>query len=349
MPSMGRRERILTTLSHREPDRVPVGYDIIEPLKGAVCAHYGVKGLSELYAKIGVDGFSVWDWPSVQPVYKGPPREGVAEQDGSAAYGPWGKVGEKIYPLADKALDEYRWPSADDFDYSLLRDGLLAVRDMDMTAASGHAGAGWLHHVQMRGYAHALWDVMDHAWMAEYMARNRAFIIPYFERLFRNAGGAIDVIRADEDLGGHENMLISPDLWRKWYKPLWKDVFGICRRNGARVWMHSCGYCRDVMADFIEIGVDILNPLPPYVRGSDPADMKRTYGDRLAFDGGVDQMNVLVQGTPEAVRKEVRLRMDQLAPGGGYIIGPSQVFSRDVPLRNVAAFFDAALEFGSYS
>jgi uroporphyrinogen decarboxylase len=193
-----------------------------------------------------------------------------------------------------------------------------------------------------------LWDVMDDAWMAEYMARNRAFIIPYFERLFLHAKGAIDVIRADEDLGGHENMLISPDLWRKWYKPLWKDVFDVCKRNGARIWMHSCGYCRDVMEDFIEIGVDILNPLPPYVRGSDPLDMKKTYGERLAFDGGVDQMNVLVQGTPEEVRGEVKLRMDQLAPGGGYIAGPSQVFSKDVPMRNVVAFFDAALEFGSY-
>jgi uroporphyrinogen decarboxylase len=307
-----------------------------------------VKELPQLYEKTGIDSFSVWDWPSVQPEYTGPVREGITEYDRSAAYGFWGKVGEIIYPLAGKELDEYRWPSAEDFDFSKLKAGLLEVRNMDMTTASGHAGAGWLHHVQMRGYDHALYDVMDDEWMNEYIQRNREFLIPYFEKLFENAGGLIDVIRADEDLGGHENMLISPELWRKWYKPLWREVFDICRRNGAKIWLHSCGYCRDVVPDFIEIGVDILNPLPPYVRGSDPVDMKRTFGSRLAFDGGVDQMNILVRGTPAEVREEVKRRMDQLAPGGGYIAGPSQVFSKDVPLENVIAFFEAALRYGNY-
>jgi uroporphyrinogen decarboxylase len=348
MPSMGRRERILAAIAHREPDRVPIGFDVIEPLKSRLCAHYGIPDLSGLYEKTGVDGFSVWDWPSVQPVYIGPAREGVAEQDASAAYGPWGKVSERVYPLADKDRDGYRWPSVDDFDFSGLREGLLAVRARDMTSASGHAGAGWLHHVQMRGYTNALMDVMDEAWMTEYMARNRGFLIPYFERLFQRARGAVDVIRADEDLGGQENMLISPALWRQWYKPLWAELFSLCRANGARIWLHSCGYCRDVVPDFVDMGVDVLNPLPPYVRGSDPADMKRAFGDRLAFDGGVDQMNVLVRGTPRQVREEVRLRAGQLAPGGGWIAGPSQVFSRDVPLENVTAFFDAALEYGRY-
>jgi uroporphyrinogen decarboxylase len=348
MPPMGRRERILTAISHREPDRVPIGFDVIEPLKSRLCAHYGIPDLAALYEKTGVDGFSVWDWPSAQPVYVGPAREGVTEPDPSAAYGPWGKVSERVYPLADKGLEDYRWPSADDFDYSSLRERLLAVRARDMTSASGHAGAGWLHHVQMRGYDNALMDVLDDAWMAEYLERNRAFLIPYFTRLFQGARGAVDVIRADEDLGGQENMLISPALWRRWYKPLWAELFALCRANGARIWLHSCGYCRDLVPDFVELGVDVLNPLPPYVRGSDPADMKRAFGDKLAFDGGVDQMNVLVQGTPRQVREEVRLRAGQLAPGGGWIIGPSQVFSPDVPLANVTAFFEAALEHGRY-
>nr|HPJ22463.1 uroporphyrinogen decarboxylase family protein [Clostridia bacterium] len=95
-------------------------------------------------------------------------------------------------------------------------------------------------------------------------------------------------------------------------------------------------------------GVDILNPVPVYVRGSDPLDMKRTYGDKLAFDGGVDQINVMVKGTPEMVRDEVRLRIEQMAPGGGFIIGPSQVFTDDMPLENIVSFFDAVHEFGEY-
>jgi uroporphyrinogen decarboxylase len=327
---------------------VPVGFDLLEPLRGAVLAYYGLKDLKQLYAATGVDGFSVWDWPSVQPIYTGPAREGVTDYDSSAAYGFWGKVSEKIYPLAGRELDDFRWPSIDDFDFSGLRAGLAAVRALDMTAASGHAGMGWLHHVQMRGYDDALLDVLDEDWMTAYMTKTRDFILPYFQRLFAEADGLVDIIRADEDLGGQNNMLISPTLWRRWYKPLWQEIFTICRRNGARVWLHSCGFCRDVVPDFIEMGVDILNPLPPYVRGSDPLDMKRTFGNQLAFDGGVDQMNVLVSGSPRAVREEVKRRIDQLAPGGGYIVGPSQVFAGNVPLANVIAFLEAAVQFGVY-
>jgi len=345
---MKRRERILTAISHKEPDRVPIGFDIFSPLKEQVLEYYGVKELWQLYEKTGIDGFSVWDWPSAQPKYVGPLREGVEVYDRTCAYGCWGKVGERIYPLAGIEMNKYRWLHVDDFDFSNLKSDLKLIREMDMTAASGHAGVGWLHHVQMRSYDYALFDVTDDVWMDEYMARNREFYIPYFKKLFEEAGGLIDIIRADEDLGGQDNMLISPDTWRRWYKPLWRDVFKICKENGAKIWLHSCGYCRPLIDDFIEIGVDILNPIPPYVKGSDPKEMKELYGDKLAFDGGVDQMNILVQGTPEQVRQEVRLRIEQLAPGGGYIIGPSQVFARDVPFENAIAFFEAALEYGQY-
>ncbi|MFO7636323.1 MAG: uroporphyrinogen decarboxylase family protein [Clostridia bacterium] len=343
---MNRRDRILTAISHREPDRVPVGFDIISPLKEELLRHYGIPDMVSLYEKTGIEGFSVWDWPSVLPTYTGPPREGVVKMD--ASHGCWGKESEKVYPMQRNGLDDYVWPRLEDFDFSTLSKRLREVKEKDMTSASGHAGVGFTHHYQLRSYDNALMDILDDTWMDEYMHRNREFFVPYFQSLFQNAGGHIDIIRADEDLGGNENMLISPAMWRRWYKPLWKEVLSICRDNGAKVWFHSCGYCRDLVEDFIEIGVDVLNPIPPYVRGSDPLEMKRTYGDRLSFDGGVDQINVLVKGTPDQVREEVRLRLGQLAPGGGYILGPSQVFSRDVPLENVLAFFDAALEFGRY-
>ena len=219
---------------------------------------------------------------------------------------------------------------------------------MDMTAASAHAGVGFTHHYQMRTYEKTFFDILDDTFMEDYMGRNREFFIEYFNRLFKYAKGGIDIIRADEDLGGQENMSISPESWRRWYKPLWQDVFRICKDNGAKIWMHSCGFCRDVVDDFIEIGVDILNPVPVYVRGSDPLDMKKTFGDRLAFDGGVDQINIMIKGTPEMVRQEVKLRIEQMASGGGFIIGPSQVFTKDMPIENIITFFDAAHEFGEY-
>jgi uroporphyrinogen decarboxylase len=345
---MKRRERILTTLQHQEPDRVPVGFDMHPDIERQVCEYYGVADLEGLYTKIGIECFSVWHpaW-SALPVYIGPARSGVPTAD--STYGCWGKYPEHIYPLAVDDMDHYRWLTVEDFDFSHLRADLQAIRDSDHIVGSGHAGAGWLHHVQMRGYDLSLMDVLDDGWMRNYLAHNRAFLVPYFERLFQETGGLIDVIRADEDLGGHEAMLISPRLWRKWYKPLWAEIFEICHRNGAKIWLHSCGFCRSVVDDFIEAGADVLNPVPAYVRGSDPLEMKQVYGERLCFDGGVDQMRVLVGGSPEAVRQEVRLRIEQMAPGGGYILGPSQVLTNDIPLENLVAMFDAVNEFGWYA
>jgi uroporphyrinogen decarboxylase len=345
---MNRRDRILTTIQHRQPDRVPIGFDIVDTVKEQeILRHYGAKNLPDLYLKSGIDCFSVWHPDNAAlPRYAGRPRPGIETHD--STYGFWGKVGERIYPLANTTLDDFDWPSWKDFDYSGVKARLEAIQSSDFPSASGHAGVGWLHHVQMRSYDHCLLDVLDDAWMNEYMARNREFILPYFEHLFEAAQGTIDIIRADEDLGGNDRMLISPRLWRKWYKPLWKEVFDLCHRHGAKIWLHSCGCCRPVVPDFIEMGADILNPLPAYVNGGDPLEMKTLYGAALAFDGGVDQMSVLVGGTPELVRSVTRRRIDQLAPGGGYILGPSQVITGDIPLENLVAMFDTCLEYGVY-
>lgn len=347
---MNRRDRILTTINHREPDRVPIGFDLDESIKIKLLKYYGVDDYRFFYEKTGVECFSVWDWPAVLPFYRGPIRPGVVYKNDKemASHSCWGKESEKVYPMENETLDSYIWPKIDEFDFSKLSEQLNEIHQMDMTTASAHAGVGFTHHYQLRSYEKSFFDLMDDAWMEEYMGINREFFIEYFNRLFKNANGKIDIIRADEDLGGQENMSISPALWRKWYKPLWRDVFKICKENGAKIWMHSCGFCRDVVDDFVEIGVDILNPVPVYVRGSDPGEMKKVYGDVLAFDGGVDQINVMIKGTPAMVREEVKLRIKQMAAGGGYIIGPSQVFTKDMPLENIVAFFDAAHEFGEY-
>jgi len=347
---MKRRERILTTINHIEPDRVPIGFDVHDEKRLEMMKYYGVKDYRLFYEKTGVECFSVWDWPAVLPKYTGPVNPDVTyiSDNQMTSHGCWGKESELIYPMTDNDMNLFSWPDIDDFDFSTLVKELEEVHQMDMTSASAHAGVGFTHHYQLRSYEKAFFDLMDDDWMEEYMGRNREFFIEYFKRLFQYADGKIDIIRADEDLGGQENMSISPELWRKWYKPLWRDVFKICKENNAKIWMHSCGFCRDVVDDFIEIGVDILNPVPAYVRGSDPLDMKRTFGAKLTFDGGVDQINVLIKGTPAMVRKEVKLRIKQMASGGGFIIGPSQVFTDDMPLENIIAFFNAVHVFGQY-
>jgi uroporphyrinogen decarboxylase len=340
-----RRERILTTLRHQEPDRVPVNLDqTSDQVQRRILAYYGVDDMHALYRKTGIDAFSVWhEHAAVVPIYRG-----WRGEDPSSTYLPWGKVRQYVDPLAEETLESYRWPQVEEFDFTTLKERLMLVKANDMTTASGHAGVGFQHHVELRGHEQCLYDLSDPGWMDAYLARNRAFFVPYFEALFGAAQGEVDILRADEDMGGMQRMMISPQMWRRYYKPLWAQVFEIAHRHGARVWMHSCGYHRAVVGDFIEIGVDILNPVPPYVSGSDPLEMKTTYGDRLVLDGTVDHINVLIAGNPRQVEQEVRRRIDQCATGGGFILGASQGFTEDVPMQNIAAMYEAALKYGAY-
>jgi uroporphyrinogen decarboxylase len=113
-----------------------------------------------------------------------------------------------------------------------------------------------------------------------------------------------------------------------------------------KIWFHCCGACRPVLEDLIEIGVDLWDPVPGYVAGNEHAALKRDFGDRLAFVGGVDTVTVLRLGTPLEVQAEVRRCIDTLAPGGGYIVGGSQCLTDDIPLANAIAMFEAAVEYG---
>ncbi len=155
---MNRRDRILTTINHRQPDRVPLGFDFASlELEQAVCAHYGARNLLELYEKSGIDCFSVWQpQNSALPVYQGPPRSGVEVMD--STYGFWGKVGKRIYPMANMSLDAFYWPKAEDFDFSHLKVDLQAIRQTDFPSASGHAGVGWLDPQPETGMDHAKQD-----------------------------------------------------------------------------------------------------------------------------------------------------------------------------------------------
>ena len=313
-------------------------------IRAQILNYYGAQDMHDLYQKTGIDAFSVWhDHAAAVPVY-----QGWRGEDPFSTYGPWGKVRQHIDPMAEETLDSYHWPQVSDFDFSDLKDRLLAIKSNDMVTSTGHAGVGYQHHVELRGHENCFLDLTDEAWMKDYIDCNRSFFIPYFETLFKFADGQVDILRADEDLGGMNQMMISPKMWRKYYKPLWAEVFEIAKRNNVKVWMHSCGYHRPILEDFLEIGVDIINPVPPYVKDSSPLELKKTYGSRLVLDGTVDHINVMTLGSKADVETEVRRRIDECASGGGFIIGASQGFTDDVPMQNIVTLYETALKYGHY-
>jgi uroporphyrinogen decarboxylase len=141
-------------------------------------------------------------------------------------------------------------------------------------------------------------------------------------------------------------------MFREQLKPRLKTLFDCVKRLApdARRFFHSCGNVRPLIPDFIEIGVQILNPVHVGAKDMEPVALKRDFGDALVFwGGGVDTQGVLPYGTPEEVRDDVRRNVEALAPGGGYVFNTVHNIQADVPPENIVAMWEALREYGIYA
>ena len=144
----------------------------------------------------------------------------------------------------------------------------------------------------------------------------------------------VDMIWTGDDIGGQSAMLISPAMWRRFLKPRMARFIAELKRinKNLKVAYHSDGVIYPVIAELIEIGVDVLNPIQPACM--DPARLKRKYGDKLCFWGSIDEQHTLPFGRQEDVRIEILSRLDSLGRGGGLILGPTHHVQLDTPMEN---------------
>jgi hypothetical protein len=155
---------------------------------------------------------------------------------------------------------------------------------------------------------------------------------------------------ASDDSGTQHGEFIKPSLWAEMIKPHYRKLCDWVHANTHwKTLMHSCGSVYNLIPHFIEAGIDILNPVQTSAANMDPARLKKEFGQRIVFwGGGCDTQSVLGGATPQEVREHVRERLKIFAPGGGYVFTQVHNIQRNVPVENVIAMLDAALEFGVY-
>ena len=146
-----------------------------------------------------------------------------------------------------------------------------------------------------------------------------------------------------DDFGSQSGMILSPEMWRKWFKPRICRMFGAFRalRPDLKIAWHSCGSITPIIPDFIEIGLDIINPVQPLARNMDPEFLAREFGRDLVFFGGLDVQHLLPFGSPEQIKTEVRRMIEVLGRHGAYIIAPAHNIQDDTPVENVLALYEA--------
>lgn len=155
----------------------------------------------------------------------------------------------------------------------------------------------------------------------------------------------VDGIWFGEDLGTQTSTLISPKMWRRMFRPRYERMIAALRERHPDliVIMHSDGAVAPLLEDFIEMSIDVYNPVQPNVPGSDPRELKETYGDRLCFFGGIDQQGLLPSGDEKSIREEMARRARILGEGGGYLMAPAHIIQADVSPRTIEIMCDAAV------
>lgn len=243
----------------------------------------------------------------------------------------------EAYPMPD-FLAKYRWEHVKREVDELHRRELAAMGAMSMTLFEVAWG--------VRGFENFLMDMIDNKEMARTLLDRITDIRCEMARIFVKAG--VDVLRLGDDVGTERGMMIGRGTWAEWLKPRLASVIRAAReiRPDILVFYHSDGDCRDVIPELIEIGVNILNPIQPECM--DPAEIKRLYGDKLAFWGTIGTQRTMPFGTTDDVEREVITRIETVGRGGGLLLGPSHLLQDEVPWDNVLAFFKAVDEYGVY-
>lgn len=208
-------------------------------------------------------------------------------------------------------------------------------------------------YMYTRGFADGYADWAGNQPLAQKILRKYADMqLAYWEKIFETLVGIpIDVVQMSDDLAGQHGLLVSPNSYRKYLKPLHGEIFDYLHaKTEAKIFFHSCGGIRPIIPDLIEVGVDILNPVQVNAQGMDSAALKREFGADLTFwGGGVDTQEAFDQRfSPADVRADVRRRLDDLMPGGGFVFNPVHNIQANVPPENIMAMWETLQDFGTY-
>ena len=248
---------------------------------------------------------------------------------------------------AAQTLDDVRshaWPEPDWWDFSRVND---AVREMNAdTEHHVRFRAGSVFEIawQLRGMDTFFMDMAVQPEIPRYMMERLTDVLcENIHRVLDAAAPLIDMVYFYDDVASTTSLLMSLPMWDALIRPCHQKLIQAAKSHGAKVMYHSDGALRPLLDRLIDLGVDVLNPLQPNAAGMEPEGLKRDFGDRLCFHGGMDIIELLPKATKERVASETVRMVRTLGGNGGYILASSHHIQSDTPLDNVLAMYDMAV------
>ena len=283
--------------------------------------------------------------------------DGSFHDEWGVGYRPMGPYNERVgHPLAQATLaDLEHFPWLDPHDpgrvEGLADEARRLYEDTDYSLVAGAISAGIFQDCwNLRGMEQFMADLKTNREFAEELLDQvTVFHIGMWRVFLDTVGEYVDIVETADDLAGQRGTLISPQMYREIIKPRHAELNRAIRESTqARILYHSCGAVMPLIDDLIEIGVDILNPIQVAAKDMETDRLKAEFGNEICFWGAIDTQHVLPFGDKQAVEEEVKKRIADLAPGGGYILAPSHNIQAGVPPENVVCMYDSALQHGHY-
>jgi len=380
---MNSRERVLMALSHKEPDRIPYDLDgtnqtgihhiayrkllsffgiydskiaMCDPIQQLACVDENMlEALRVDTRALYPGGASGWELRI---------EKNDEEKHFTGQYGIGWKMNEgglyfdpTDHPLIEGTIGELnRHLFPDPFDQSRVKGLRKIAKDLHQKEFSVNmvniSGGFFELPFWLRGFENFYCDLAINTKYACFLMDKLLEIeMGYWDLVLSQLGDYIDVALTANDLGGQNGPMISPDMYRKYVKPRQKELNSFIKKKKPSIFIyfHSCGSIRELLPDLIETGVDAINPVQVNAANMDTKGLKRDFGDALTFwGGGCDTQRVLPSGSIQEVKDEVRRRIDDLAPGGGFIFTPVHNIQADVSPQNILAMWETLQEYGKY-
>lgn len=384
METMTSRERVLRALNHQPTDRIPIDIGGMHNLTTMhIDAYQNLKehlGLTEEAELSSPHSQSVQPTAELlrrfhsdcAPLYiplQENEKNPTQEADGSETYVDifgvkWRRAEGSLYfgaeghPMADfEELEEFEaYPFPDpNYDYGY---DMLAARAKELYETTDYAlvmngpldGATYVPVQQWMGFEEFFVKLLTEPEIVEFcLDKVVEFQIAQWKIIFDKMGDYFQVVRISDDLGTQNAPIMSPDTYRELIKPRQKKIVDYIksRKPDIKIIYHCDGAVLPFLPDMVEIGFDAWNPVQVTADGiDDTARLKREFGDKLCFWGaGCDSQQVIARETPDGIRAEVRRRINDLAAGGGLVLGSIHNLQKNVPPENMVAFYDALGEY----
>jgi len=344
------RERVLTAFAHQEPDRVPIwcgaSVEFWGKAKGAL--RLDDEGLRQRFGD---------DFRRVFAEYAGP--DFPLQHDEATCRTIFGVertglgYGQPLsHPLSEATVaqvHDYPWPDPAWMDVSKVRSAAEAYGG-EYALLGGDWSPFWHDLIDLLGMENMYVKMLEQPAVVDVVLQHLVdFYAAVSQQIFDAAADALDVFFLGNDFGGQTGPLLSPPLFERFMLPHLARLIDLGHAYALKVQLHCCGGFAPLLPALIGAGLDGVHAIQPCCAGMDLRALKREFGHRILFNGAIDSQHVLINGTPESVRRDVRQVLELMMPGGGYVAGASHdTILEETPLENVLSMLDTVREFGVY-